>query len=79
MSSPPTTPVIDEPGIFKQIAQSFRGRNGWVTVMVWLYATAFMAGLVTCAVLFFGAETTRTQIAYATGFLACFQAVMMLK
>ncbi len=53
----------------EMIAQTFRGRTRWITVLAWVYALLFTAAAVVSAVLFFKAGNTRNLILWATVFL----------
>lgn len=58
---------------------TFRGRRRWFTALAW-GLTLVMFGLsIVCLVKFFGAETTRGQLAWAMGFGYFSLAVLGLK
>ncbi len=71
--------AIDEPGLWAQVGQTFRGPGRWMVAVVWVYVLVFTALAVGTAVMFFRAEPVREQIAYAAGFLVSINVVMILK
>ena len=62
-----------------QVLETFRGKQRWMTVAVWIEQFVFFGLTVFVAVRFFQAESTRDQIFYATLFLACFWVGTMIK
>ncbi len=62
-----------------EIVHSFRGRQRWLIVVIWIVAPLIFAFSVWAAVRFFGADETRDQILYATLFLWASVGVGMLK
>ena len=61
---------LDKEETFRQmLSESFRGRMGWMVVVVWIYGLAFTAVAVYAAVQFFRVDATRDLILYATLFL----------
>ncbi len=69
----------DEPGLIAQVAETLHGKSRWLTIMVWVYTLVFSGLSGVGIVMFFGAETTKEQIAYAGLFLFSIQVTMMLK
>lgn len=67
------------PGMVELAFSVFRGRLLLLNVMSALVGLVFLVLQVLCAIWFFGAETTRDQIMYATIFMFCGFALMMLK
>ena len=58
-----------EQGMFEMVADTFRGRSRWMTVLVYASLLAFLGLAIFTAVSFFQAESTRDQIAWAVGFV----------
>lgn len=71
--------VYDEPGLFAQAADLFRGPMKVWNILVWLMSLVFFFLAVGCAWRFFQVETTRLQIMYAASFLLLSQVLAMLK
>ena len=61
---------VEEQGLFEQALGVMRGQQRFITVMVYIVMTVFFVLMVYSIVRFFGAGTTRTQIAWAVSFLA---------
>jgi hypothetical protein len=59
---------VGEPSLWEQVRGTFRGRNGWLMVLVAVSTTAFWVFAVVSAVCFFRAEGVREMIAWAGGF-----------
>ncbi len=57
-----------EPSLWEQVMATFRGRYGWLMVLVAVFTTAFWVFAVVSAVCFFRAESVREMIAWAGGF-----------
>lgn len=68
-----------EPGIFDLLADTLKGRLRFLNLMGVVAVFVFLALGVACGVRFFGVETTREMIAWATGAVLCFTAVGMIK
>ncbi len=68
-----------DPGVFEEIIQTFRGRRRWVVTYVWL--ATFLCTCITFAAgyQFYLADTTKAQIGWAAGFLYFALVVAMLK
>ena len=60
--------IGQEETLFQMVGRSFRGRQWWMTCIAWVYLFLFTGVAVFAAVRFFGVETTRDQILYATIF-----------
>jgi hypothetical protein len=71
--------VYDEPGLFEQMADTFRGPMKVWNIWVFLGGLMVLALAVGCAWRFFQVETTRLQILYAGSFLLFTQALGMMK
>lgn len=59
----------DDLPITELIISGFRGRQRWLTIFPMLVSLAYTVLLIWCAYEFFQSETTKHQIAWATGFL----------
>lgn len=70
-----------EPGVYEMLAESFRGRNRWLSILAFGYTLGFIALTVWCAVNFFRTDpdSTKSLIGWATGFTLSFLCVGFLK
>ncbi len=68
-----------EDSLVELMVGTFRGRRKWFTALVWVMTLVMFVGSVVCVVKFFGAEGTRAQIAWATGFVYFSLAVLGMK
>jgi hypothetical protein len=59
---------LDEPTLWAQVGEMYRGRNGWLMWLVSVAIVAFGVFAVVSAVYFFHAESIREMIAWACGF-----------
>ena len=62
---------LNDRPLTEDIIQGFRGRRRWMTIFPMMLSLAYTALLVWCGYEFFQEETTRLQIAWATGFVCC--------
>jgi hypothetical protein len=69
----------DDPSIFVELINTYRGRRRWLTVLGTFLTLVFLALAILCAIRFFGAETTQRQIMWATGCVLCVLNIAMLK
>lgn len=69
----------EEPDLFEQVLETFRGRSRMLVFMTIAVGILFMIAAVTCAVQFFQAVEVRSMIAWALGFVFCLSAVMAMK
>ena len=78
---PDGTPGADDESLHEMIAQTFRGRNRWITVMVYIYIFAFAAVGAVAAVMFFraGEAALADKIMYASLFVSMVVFVGLLK
>jgi hypothetical protein len=65
----PTADLAREQGFREMIAATFRGRNRWMTILVWVYLWAFTALGVVVAVLFFRSDALADKLMYAAIFV----------
>ncbi len=70
---------VEERGLFEQALGVMRGKPKFLTVVANAVMALFFAMTVYSAIRFFGAETTRTQIAWSVGFLTSNMIVAMMK
>ncbi|BBM85883.1 DUF6768 family protein [Candidatus Uabimicrobium amorphum] len=63
----------------QMVMDTFRGKNRWLSILVYVYIFVFFALSVYCAVKFFHVETTRELIGWGLGFVFGQFVVMMLK
>ncbi len=70
-----------EPAVYEMLAQSFRGRNRWLSILAFVYTLGFFALAVWCALRFFGTDPDayKAQIGWAAGFVASFMVVGFIK
>jgi uncharacterized membrane protein YciS (DUF1049 family) len=69
----------DEPSLFDQVAQTFRGSNRALVFLSVGIGIVFMATSVTCAIQFFLADTTKAMIAWALGLVFSLMAIAIMK
>ncbi len=70
---------VEEQGLFEQALGVMRGQQKFISMMVYIVMSAFFVVMLYSIVRFFGAETTRMQIAWSVGFLFSNMAVAMMK
>jgi hypothetical protein len=70
---------VEEQGLFEQALGVMRGQQKFISVMAYIIIVIFFGLMVYSIFRFFNAETTRLQIAWATGFLFANSAVAMMK
>jgi hypothetical protein len=58
----------EEPPLWEQLTELFRGRLGWVSVLVAVSGVALTVFTIVSVVYFFRAESTKEMIAWAGGF-----------
>jgi len=63
----------------QMIMDTFRGKNRWLSVLVYAYIFAFFSFSIYCAVQFFHVETLRGIVGWGLGFVFCQVMVSMLK
>lgn len=63
--------LLNNRPLTEDIVQSFRGHRRWLTIFPIILSLIYTALLVWCAYEFFQAETTKLQIAWATGVVCC--------
>ena len=71
--------VRDDYDVTEQIVQSFRGRHRWLTIFPMFLSLVYTGLLVWCVIEFFDSESTKHQIAWASGFLAAAMSVGLTK
>ncbi len=69
----------DEPDLFEQVLETFRGRSRLLVIMSIAVGFVFMALSILCLVQFFGAAEVRSMIAWSLGLVFCLAAVMAMK
>ena len=74
-----TFALQDEASFMEVIVQSFRGRRRWLSIFPFIQSLIYTGLMFWCGYEFFGAETTKHQIAWASGFLVCAIAVGLIK
>ena len=60
----------DDQSLFREVSEAFRGRQRWLNLLGAVIQLVYLCICVWSAYRFFGAEATREQILFATGFLA---------
>ncbi|MHC4947233.1 MAG: DUF6768 family protein [Planctomycetota bacterium] len=71
--------LVEEPDLFEQVLETFRGRSRALVLMSIAIGILFMAAAVFCLVRFFQVAEVRSMIAWALGFFFCLSAVMGMK
>ena len=69
---------MDAP-LMQQLADTFRGRQRGLSILIWFDGFLLFAIAVLCAWRFFQVDTARVQILYATSFLFFMVAVIAVK
>jgi len=69
----------EDPSVWSMIGTIFRGRNGWMGFLAFLYVFAFMGLAVWCGVSFFAAEALGAKLAWGLGCVVCLMFVGHLK
>jgi hypothetical protein len=70
---------LSEQGLIDEAFGVLVGRSKIISGLSVLFAFSFFGGAVYCGFQFFGAETTRDLITWASGFFTCMMAVTALK
>ncbi len=70
-----------EPGVYEMLAELFRGRNRWLTIVAFIYTLVFLGLAVWCAVQFFATDpaATKALIGWAAGFSVSIMVVGLIK
>jgi hypothetical protein len=68
-----------EQSLLEMMVDTFRGRHRWLVAMMAVWSLVFFVLAIVTAVKFFGAETTRDIVMWATACVLCMSAVSMLK
>ncbi len=71
--------LADEPDIFEQVLETFRGRSRIIVLASIGVGVIFMAMAVVCLVQFFKATEVQSMLAWMTGFGFSLSAVMGMK
>ncbi|WP_222983729.1 DUF6768 family protein [Flagellimonas meishanensis] len=70
---------LGEQNVLEKFEGVFKGRMGWLSILMNFWILAFFVLLVYCAVQFFVAETTEGLVTWGVGVLVCSILVSMLK
>ncbi|NAY93152.1 hypothetical protein GTQ34_14650 [Muricauda sp. JGD-17] len=70
---------LGEQNVLEKFEGVFKGRMGWLSILMNFWILVFFVLLVYCAVQFFGAETTEGLVTWGVGVLVCSILVSMLK
>lgn len=68
-----------EESLPSMMAELYRGRRRWINLAATLATFVIFGIQIWCGFQFFGAETTRELVGWATGFLALFLWIVMMK
>jgi hypothetical protein len=77
--SSPAADLAREQGFREMVAATFRGRNRWMTILVWVYLWVFTALGVLVVVLFFRTDALADKLMYAAIFVVASLFVGMMK
>lgn len=69
----------DDPLMTEVIVKSFRGRKRWLTLFPFLLSLVYTGLMIWCGYEFFRQDSTKYQIAWAAGFLACVGSIGLTK
>jgi len=75
----PASELAREQSVREMIAATFRGRNRWLAILVWIYIFAFAALGVVVAVAFFRTDAMADKLMYAAIFIMVTFFVGMMK
>ena len=65
--------------LHEMVVELYRGRRRWINLIASMGTFILFATQLWCGYQFFGAETTQAMIAWATGFLALFIWLVLMK
>jgi hypothetical protein len=68
-----------EESLFQMLLEVFQGRRRWLNLYGFFLTFVFFGLTIWCAIRFFDAQETQAALGWATGFLACFLSMAMLK
>jgi len=68
-----------EGSIRSMVSDFYSRRMLWAAAFIWSVGLVFFIGAIFCGVRLFGADQTRDQIQYATGFLTCVHLLGLMK
>jgi hypothetical protein len=71
--------LAEEPDLFEQVLQTFRGRGRALVFLSITFGVVLMALSVLCIVQFFRAQDVQPMLAWAVGFLVCFGGILGMK
>ena len=69
----------EEPSVFEMLMETCRGRHRWLNILGAFWTLVFLVLGIVAAVKFFGAESTRDIVMWASACIVCVSAVSMLK
>ncbi len=69
----------EEPSVFEMLMETCRGRHRWLNILGAFWTLVFLVLGIVAGVKFFGAESTRDIVMWASGCIVCVSAVSMLK
>lgn len=69
----------DETSFAEQIIQNFRGRRRWLSIVPFIQSFVFLAIGSGCGYQFYQAESTKSQIAWASGFMLAVISIALCK
>ena len=70
---------LDEQNVFMKILEVFKGRNGWLLIIMNIITLVFLGLFIYCIVQFFDTEVTKELILWATGGLFSALFISMIK
>ncbi len=68
-----------ELGMMGEIAESFRGRARWLTIVAWAETMAFLGLTIFAVVRFFDATTLREHVGWATAIAIAYASMVAVK
>ncbi len=70
---------LEEQGLLGKIWGAYRGKVGWMAIVMTIMHLVVFIGFLFCAIQFFNSELTKDLIKWASGGFMCLMALTMLK
>ncbi|MEM0970611.1 MAG: DUF6768 family protein [Verrucomicrobiota bacterium] len=71
----------EEPGVYEMLAETFRGKNRWLTIIAFVYTFVFLGFAIWCAIRFAHADADQGKalVGWGIGFVAAMNIVGLIK
>lgn len=70
---------LGEQNLFEKLGGVFKGKLGWLAILMNVVSLALLGLLVYCGIQFFDTEVTHELIQWGAGFFICLMAISMIK